>query len=64
MTAGAPSTLTMLILMCRVQTIDVIIGTYSSIYIAANMLIALKISKEDLAIPVKENADQQDAGTV
>jgi preprotein translocase subunit SecF len=44
--------------------IGVIIGTYSSIYIAANMLIALKISKEDLAIPVKENADQQDAGTV
>ena len=30
--------------------IGVVIGTYSSIYIAANMLMVLKISKEDLAL--------------
>lgn len=40
--------------------IGVVVGTYSSIYIAANVLVALKISKEDLAIPVKEGADDPD----
>jgi preprotein translocase subunit SecF len=40
--------------------IGVFIGTYSSIYIAANVLLALGISKEDLAIPVKEGADDPD----
>ncbi|MAI42694.1 MAG: protein translocase subunit SecF [Gammaproteobacteria bacterium] len=34
--------------------IGVVIGTYSSIYIAANMLMVLKISKDDLALPIKE----------
>lgn len=36
------------------------IGTYSSIYIASNMLVYMKISREDLIVPVKENeeADQ------
>ena len=38
--------------------IGVIIGTYSSIYIAANMLMALKISKEDLALPIKEGLNE------
>lgn len=40
--------------------IGVFIGTYSSIYIAANVLLALDISKEDLAVPVKEGADDPD----
>lgn len=40
--------------------IGVFVGTYSSIYIAANVLLALGISKEDLAIPVKEGADDPD----
>jgi preprotein translocase subunit SecF len=40
--------------------IGVIVGTYSSIYIAANVLVAMNISKEDLAIPVKEGADDPD----
>jgi len=40
--------------------IGVVVGTYSSIYIAANVLIMLNISKEDLAIPVKEGADDPD----
>ena len=38
--------------------IGVIIGTYSSIYIAANILMVLKISKDDLAVPVKEGVDE------
>ncbi|MFV8818128.1 protein translocase subunit SecF [Haliea sp. E17] len=33
------------------------IGTYSSIYVAANILMMMKVSKEDLMIPVKEGAD-------
>ena len=40
--------------------IGVIVGTYSSIYIAANLLLALNISPEDLALPVKEGADDPD----
>ena len=41
-------------------TIGVVIGTYSSIYIAANVLLAMGITKEDLAIPVKEGQDDPD----
>jgi len=37
--------------------IGVTVGTYSSIYVAANILVVMKISKEDLALPVKEGAD-------
>ena len=37
--------------------VGVIIGTYSSMYVAANVLIFLNISKEDLAIPVREGAE-------
>ena len=40
--------------------IGVVVGTYSSIYIAANVMILMKISKEDLAIPVKEGAEDPD----
>lgn len=40
--------------------IGVSIGTYSSIYVAANVLLLLGISKEDLALPVKEGADDPD----
>jgi len=38
--------------------IGVLIGTYSSIYIAANILMLLKITKDDLAVPVKEGVDE------
>ena len=38
--------------------VGVMIGTYSSIYVAANALLTLGISKEDLIIPVKEGAEQ------
>ena len=40
--------------------IGIVVGTYSSIYIAANILLLLNISKEDLAIPIKEGADDPD----
>ncbi|MBQ62955.1 MAG: protein translocase subunit SecF [Gammaproteobacteria bacterium] len=42
--------------------IGVLVGTYSSIYIAANVLLMLNITKADLAIPVKEGADDPDLG--
>ncbi|NRP35314.1 MULTISPECIES: protein translocase subunit SecF [unclassified Marinobacterium] len=35
----------------------VVIGTYSSIYVAANLLLALKITKEDLIPPPKEESE-------
>ena len=38
--------------------VGVVIGTYSSIYVAANSLLALGVSKEDLMVPVKEGEEQ------
>jgi preprotein translocase subunit SecF len=40
--------------------VGVVIGTYSSIYVAANTLLVMGVSKEDLMIPVKEGAEQED----
>lgn len=40
--------------------VGVAIGTYSSIYVAANALLIMGVSKEDLMIPVKEGAEQED----
>ncbi|GAB5450417.1 MAG: protein translocase subunit SecF [Halioglobus sp.] len=40
--------------------VGVAIGTYSSIYVAANVLLTMGVSKEDLMIPVKEGADQEE----
>lgn len=37
--------------------VGVVVGTYSSIYVAASTLLWLGISKEDLMIPVKEGAE-------
>ncbi|MFL1465915.1 protein translocase subunit SecF [Marinobacter sp. HN1S83] len=34
--------------------IGVVVGTYSSIYVSANMLMALNVSREDLMVPAKE----------
>lgn len=39
--------------------VGVLVGTYSSIYVAANMLIALRIDRQDLLLPEKEGADQE-----
>ncbi len=43
--------------------IGVVVGTYSSIYIASSVILALGISKSDLMIPEKENVDA-DTSTV
>ena len=40
--------------------VGVMVGTYSSIYVAANVLMAMNISKEDLIIPAKEGAEVDD----
>lgn len=40
--------------------VGVVIGTYSTIYISANIFLALKVNKEDLMVPVKEGADVND----
>ena len=40
--------------------IGVLIGTYSSIYVVANMLLGLSITQDDLAIPEPEGADFDD----
>ncbi len=37
--------------------IGVLVGTYSSIYVAANVMLAMNITKEDLIVPVKEGAE-------
>ena len=37
--------------------LGVLIGTYSSIYVVANMLLSLSLTQEDLAIPEPEGAD-------
>lgn len=38
--------------------IGIVIGTSSSIYVAANILMAMNISREDLLLPVKEGVEQ------
>lgn len=40
--------------------VGVSVGTYSSIYVAASALLFMGVSKEDLMIPVKEGAEQED----
>ncbi len=37
--------------------IGVIVGTYSSIYVASNVIIFMKVTREDLLVPVKEGAE-------
>lgn len=40
--------------------IGVLVGTYSSIYVAANILLAMNISSEDLMVVEKEGADHEE----
>jgi len=40
--------------------IGVLIGTYSSVYVAANVMLMMGISREDLIIPEKEGEDAVD----
>lgn len=39
-------------------TIGVVVGTYSSIFVAANVLLLLNITREDLLIPEREEIEQ------
>tara|TARA_R110001599_G_scaffold294954_1_gene499081 strand:+ start:9251 stop:10147 length:897 start_codon:yes stop_codon:yes gene_type:complete len=40
--------------------VGVTVGTYSSIYMASNILLMLGVTKEDLMIPVREGTDQDE----
>ena len=37
--------------------IGVIVGTYSSIYVASNVIIFMNVTREDLLVPIKEGAE-------
>ena len=37
--------------------IGVVIGTYSSIYIASNVILYMNVTREDLMIPVREETE-------
>ena len=38
-------------------TVGVVVGTYSSIYVASSMILYLKVTREDLMQPVREGAE-------
>ncbi|HBM84439.1 MAG TPA: protein translocase subunit SecF, partial [Halieaceae bacterium] len=40
--------------------VGVTVGTYSSIYMASNILLMLGVTKEDLMLPVRDGADQDE----
>ena len=40
--------------------VGVLVGTYSSIYVASNTLLAMGISRDDLIPPVKEGEEFDD----
>ena len=40
--------------------IGVVIGTYSSIYIASNVILMMNVTREDLMIPIKEGSELDD----
>ncbi len=40
--------------------VGVVVGTFSSIYIAGSLLLTLKISREDLALPIKEGEVEEE----
>lgn len=40
--------------------IGVLVGTYSSIYVAGNVLLAMGVSREDLIVPVKEDVEGEE----
>lgn len=40
--------------------VGILVGTYSSIYIAGTLLLTMKVSREDLAIPIKEGVLEED----
>jgi preprotein translocase subunit SecF len=40
--------------------IGVVVGTYSSIYVSANLLMVMGVSRDDLIVPPKEGAENED----
>jgi len=40
--------------------VGVAVGTYSSIYVSATTLLAMGVSKEDVAIPIKEGVESDE----
>jgi preprotein translocase subunit SecF len=40
--------------------VGITVGTYSSIYVASVTALVMGVTQEDLLIPVKEGADQED----
>ena len=40
--------------------IGVVVGTYSSIYIASNVILTMNVTREDLMIPIKEGSELDD----
>ncbi|HAL42444.1 MAG TPA: protein translocase subunit SecF [Gammaproteobacteria bacterium] len=41
-------------------SIGIVVGTYSSIYVAASILLTMNISREDLLVPEKEQSENED----
>jgi preprotein translocase subunit SecF len=39
--------------------IGVLVGTYSSIYVSANMLMVMGVTREDLMVPAKEGSGEE-----
>ena len=40
--------------------IGVVVGTYSSIYVSANMLMVMGVTREDLMVPAKEGSGEEE----
>lgn len=40
--------------------IGILVGTYSSIYVAASLLMTMNVTREDMALPVKEGAAKEE----
>jgi len=38
-------------------TVGILVGTYSSIYVASSIILYLKVTREDLLVPIKEGAE-------
>jgi len=39
--------------------VGVVVGTYSSIYVAANLLLSLGVSKDDLIVPLPDELEDE-----
>lgn len=40
--------------------IGIVVGTYSSIYVAANLLLMMNVTREDMALPIKEGVKEEE----